>query len=56
MGCESAPLYLFAKGRGPLMAPFFHYAASWLVIDKPSNPPSHVFKRARGSSADCLRT
>ena len=44
MGCESAPLYVFAKGLGPVMSPFFYYGARWVVINKPSHPASHIFR------------
>ena len=44
MGCESAPLYIFAKGLGPMMSPFFYYGAGWVVVDKPSDPPCQIFK------------
>ena len=45
MGCYSAPLYIFTKGVGPVMSRLFHYGARFLVIKKPSNPPSDIFKR-----------
>ena len=44
MGCYSEPLYIFAKGLGPLMSCVFRYGAKLLVIKKPSNPPSNIFK------------
>lgn len=44
LGCDSEPLYAFAKGLGPLMSRFFYYGASLMVIDKPSKPPSNIFK------------
>ena len=50
MGCYSEPLYIFAKGRGPLMSRVFHYGAKLLVIKKPSNPPSNIFKSGSGEN------
>jgi predicted N-acyltransferase len=46
MGCYSEPRYIFAKGLGPLMSGLFYYGADLLVIKKPSNPPSDIFKKA----------
>ena len=46
MGCYSEPRYIFAKGLGPLMSGLFYYGADILVIKKPSNPPSDIFKKA----------
>jgi predicted N-acyltransferase len=50
MGCYSEPRYVFAKGLGPSMSRVFRYGAKLLVIKKPSNPPSKIFKLA-GSRA-----
>lgn len=44
IGCEFTPLYLFAKGLGPLMSRFVYYGGNLLVVRKPSTPPLHVFK------------
>jgi predicted N-acyltransferase len=44
IGCDFAPLYLFAKGLGPVMSRFLYYGAGLLVIQKPSSPPLDVFK------------
>jgi Acetyltransferase (GNAT) domain len=44
LGCYSEPLYVFAKGRGPLMSPLIRYGASLLIAEKPAPPASHVFK------------
>jgi Acetyltransferase (GNAT) domain len=44
MGCDSAPLYAFVKGLGPMMSRFFYYGANLLVVRKSSNAPSNVFK------------
>jgi predicted N-acyltransferase len=44
IGCDFAPLYLFAKGLGPVMSKFLYYGAGLLVIQKPSSPPLDVFK------------
>jgi hypothetical protein len=45
MGCFSEPRYIFAKGLGPFMSRFFRHAAGFLVIKKPSNEPSDIFKK-----------
>ena len=45
MGCYSEPRYVFTKGVGPLMSRLFYYGANLLVIKKPSNPPSDIFKK-----------
>jgi Acetyltransferase (GNAT) domain len=50
MGCYSAPLYIFTKGIGPVMSRLFHYGARFLVIKKPSNPPSDIFKHGDENS------
>jgi len=44
IGCDFAPLYLFAKGVGPIMSRFIYYGGSMLVVQKPSTPPLNVFK------------
>jgi predicted N-acyltransferase len=51
MGCYSEPRYIFVKGLGPLMSRLFRYGSRWLVIEKPSNPPSNIFRREGGSKA-----
>ena len=45
MGCYSEPRHVYMKGVGPLMSKLFYYGANFLVIKKPSNPPSDIFKR-----------
>jgi predicted N-acyltransferase len=50
MGCYSEPRYVFIKGVGPLMSRLFYYGANFLVIKKPSNPPSDIFKRGDGGT------
>jgi hypothetical protein len=49
IGCDFAPLYLFAKGLGAVMSGFLYYGAGLLVIQKPSSPPSDVFKNRSDS-------
>lgn len=44
LGCYSEPLYVFAKGRGPLMSPLIRYGASLLIAEKPAPPASDIFK------------
>ena len=51
MGCYSEPRYIFTKGLGPLMSRVFRYGARLLVIKKPSNPPSDIFKRGDGGNS-----
>jgi predicted N-acyltransferase len=49
MGCHSEQRYVFIKGVGPLMSRLFYYGANFLVIKKPSTPPSNIFKREDGA-------
>jgi predicted N-acyltransferase len=44
LGCYSEPLYVFAKGRGPLMSPLIRYGANLLIAAKPAPPASDIFK------------
>jgi len=44
IGCDFAPLYLFAKGLGPIMSRFIYFGGGMLVVHKPSTPPLNVFK------------
>jgi hypothetical protein len=44
IGCYSEPLYVFAKGLGPLMSRVVHYGADWLVAQKPTMLPANIFK------------
>jgi hypothetical protein len=46
VGCHSEPLYVFAKGRGPLMSRIVRYGANFLVAQKPAIPPPDIFKAA----------
>jgi hypothetical protein len=48
MGCHSEPRHVYMKGVGPLMSRLFYYGANLMVIKKPSNPPSDIFKREGG--------
>lgn len=50
MGCHSEQRYVFIKGVGSLMSRLFYYGANFLVIKKPSNPPSDIFKREHGET------
>ena len=52
MGCQSEPRYVFVKGLGPLMSNVFHYGARFIVIQKPSNPPSNIFKSGASESVE----
>jgi predicted N-acyltransferase len=53
IGCDSAPLYAYAKGLGPMMSRFFRYGAGLLVVQKSAGPPANVFKS--GSAPDLDR-
>ncbi len=46
MGCFSEERYIYTKGVGFFMSRLFRYGSSLLVVKKPSNPPSDIFKRA----------
>ena len=52
LGCYSEPLYVFAKGLGPLMSRIIHYGAGLLIAQVPAQRPSDVFK----SSVDIVRS
>lgn len=45
IGCDYAPLYLFAKGIGPIMSRLIYYFGNMLIVHKPSTPPLNVFKK-----------
>jgi hypothetical protein len=44
LGCYSEPLYVFVKGRGPLMSPLIRYGGSLLIAEKPAPPVPDIFK------------
>jgi Acetyltransferase (GNAT) domain len=44
LGCYSEPLYVFAKGRGPLMSPLIRYGARLLIAEKAAHPALDIFK------------
>lgn len=44
IGCHSEPLYVFAKGLGPLMSRIIHYGAGLMIAQVPAHPPSNIFK------------
>ena len=44
IGCYSEPLYIFAKGRGPLMSLVMHLAGNLLIARKPVPAPFNVFR------------
>jgi hypothetical protein len=50
LGCYSEPLYVFAKGLGPLMSPLIYYGANLLIAEKPAPPASDVFKSSIAGS------
>jgi predicted N-acyltransferase len=49
MGCYSEARHVYVKGVGHLMSTLLYYGAKLLVIKKPSNPPSDIFKQATES-------
>jgi predicted N-acyltransferase len=49
IGCDSAPLYAFGKGLGPMMSRLFSYGANLLVARTASHAPANVFKDGFGS-------
>jgi predicted N-acyltransferase len=55
IGCENAPLYVFAKGLGPVMSRLFYYGSSLLLIQKPADPPLHIFKSEEAASDSARR-
>jgi hypothetical protein len=44
LGCNSAPLYVFGKGRGPLMSFIVRAAGSLLLAQKPAAPRFNMFR------------
>lgn len=52
IGCDFAPLYLFAKGLGPIMSRLIYFAGNMLIAQKPSTPPLNVFKNPVGLQSD----
>lgn len=52
MGCYSEPRHVYVKGVGRLMSALFYYGAKFLVVQKPSSPPSDIFKRADNTPAE----
>src|SRR5690349_13910051 len=43
LGCYSEPLYVFAKGWGPIMSRLVRYGANFLVAKMPPVPAFNVF-------------
>jgi predicted N-acyltransferase len=52
MGCYSEPRYVYVKGIGRLMSALFYYGARFLVVQKPSSPPSDIFKQADNAPSE----
>jgi hypothetical protein len=52
IGCHSEPLYVFAKGRGPMMSLLVHVAGNLLIAQKPVPAPFKIFRNevVEGSS------
>ncbi len=44
LGCYPEPLYVFAKGCGPIMSRIVRYGANLLVAKMPTAPAFDVFK------------
>jgi hypothetical protein len=55
MGCFSEPRYIYAKGIGFFMSRIFRYGSNFLVIKKPSNPPSDIFQAVEVASPKSRR-
>lgn len=45
IGCHTEPLYVFVKGRGPLMSFIVRAAGRFLIAPEASAPPFNVFKK-----------
>jgi hypothetical protein len=45
IGCHAEPLYVFVKGRGPLMSFIVRAAGRFLIAPEASVPPFNVFKK-----------
>ena len=56
MGCFSEERYIYTKGIGFFMSRIFRYGSSFLVVKKPSNPPSDIFKRQRAPNENGPRS
>jgi predicted N-acyltransferase len=56
MGCFSEERYIYTKGIGFFMSRIFRYGSSLLVVKKPSNPPSDIFKRQRAPNENGPRS
>jgi predicted N-acyltransferase len=48
LGCYPEPLYVFAKGCGPIMSPIVRYGADLLVAKMPPVPAFNIFKETSG--------
>ena len=44
IGCRAEPLYVFAKGRGPMMSLLMHVAGNLLIAQKPVPAPFKIFR------------
>ena len=51
IGCYSEPLYVFAKGRGPLMSFIVRAAGNFLIAQNPAAAPFNIFKNKVGEHA-----
>ena len=47
LGCDAAPLYFFAKGRGPVMSSVVRSAGKLLFAPQPAAAPFNIFKGSR---------
>ena len=43
IGCHSEPLYVFARGLGPLMSRFFYHVGGLVVVRRPPVPSYRIF-------------
>ena len=44
IGCRAEPLYVFAKGRGPMMSLLMHVAGNLLIAQKPVPASFGIFR------------
>jgi hypothetical protein len=55
LGCYSEPLYVFAKGRGPLMSRIVRAAGHLLIARKPATPSFDILRSSEYASENKLR-
>jgi Acetyltransferase (GNAT) domain len=55
LGCYSEPLYVFAKGRGPLMSRIVRAAGHLLIARKPATPSFNILRSSAHASENKVR-